>query len=140
MGISIDEFVGKLDKMAAAYGSDASDVLEEGAKDMQKALRKDSPVGHAKHKHKLKNSWKMEVIDRLGQEPEAHIRSTAPHFHLVNRGVQHPKDPHGKDKPEWLDALNKHVGFMQRSVEENWPAIKKKMAEGFYGKVRGHLG
>lgn len=65
MGISIDEFVGKLDKMAAAYGSDASDVLEEGAKDMQKALRKDSPVGHAKHKHKLKNSWKMEVIDRL---------------------------------------------------------------------------
>lgn len=140
MGMTIDEFVGKLDKMAAAYGSDASDVLENGAGDMRKALRKASPVGHAKHKHKLKNSWKLEVIDRRGKEPEAHIRSTAPHFHLVNRGVQHPKDPHGKEKPEWLDALNKHVGFMQRAVEENWPGIQKKMAENFYEKVRGHLG
>ena len=105
MGMTIDEFVGKLDKMAAAYGSDASDVLENGAGDMRKALR-----------------------------------NTAPHFHLVNRGVQHPKDPHGKEKPEWLDALNKHVGFMQRAVEENWPGIQKKMAENFYEKVRGHLG
>lgn len=140
MGISIDEFVGKLDKMAAAYGSDASDVLEEGAKDMKKALRRATPVGPTEHKHKLRKSWEMEVIDRLGQEPEAHIRSTAPHFHLVNRGVQHPTDAHGNPKPEWLDALNKHVGYMQKTVEEHWPEIQKKMAEGFYGKVRGHLG
>ena len=140
MSMTIDEFVGKLDKMSMEYAADASDVLEDGSKAMKKALKDASPVGHTKHKHKLKNSWKAEVVDSMSKEPEAHIRSTAPHFHLVNRGVQHPKDPHGNPKPEWMDALNRHVGSMQRAVAEAWPGIKKQMAEAFYGKVRGHIG
>lgn len=138
--MTIDEFTAKLAKMQAEYPGDAGDALEEGAKKMVKTIRKDTPDSGKDHKRKLKKSWKLEMVDAFGKDPKAEIRNTSPHYHLVERGVQNPKDFHRKPKPEWRAALNKHKGFLEKSVNDNWPDVKKAMQEDFYRKVRGHLG
>lgn len=138
--MTIDEFTRRLEKFEQTYPSDASDALEKGAKKMVKALKKESPDSGKAHKRKLKKSWKMKMVDRFGHEPKAEIRNASPHYHLVERGVQNPKDPHGHPKPEWRDSLNKHKKFTEKIVQEHWGEVKKSMAEDFYTKVRGHLG
>ena len=136
----IEEFVRRLDEMRIQYPGDAEDVLEAGAKKMTKAIRKASPVGDTTHPHKLKKSWRCKIKGYRAADTRAEIRSTAPHFHLVNRGVQNPKDTHGNPKPEWRSALNRHKGFLQKAVHDNWDGIKDGMAKDFYQKVRDHLG
>lgn len=138
--MTIDEFTAKLDKFARDYPGDASDALEKGARKMVRGLKAGTPIGRTNHKKKLAKSWKMRMKDRHGMAPEADIRNTAPHYHLVERGVNNPKDPHGHPKPEWKAALNKHKGFMEKAVKENWPDVKDKMTQDFYKKVRGHFG
>lgn len=138
--MKIEEFTAKLDKFTHDYPGDASDALEEGARRMVRGLRKATPIGRTNHRKKLKKSWRMKMKDRYGLAPEAEIRNAAPHYHLVERGVQNPKDPHGHPKPEWRAALNKHVKFTEKAVNDNWPDVKDKMAKEFYKKVRGHFG
>lgn len=138
--MTIEEFCKKLHAMEAKYPGDASDALQKGARKMVKAIRKETPDSGKLHKNKLKRSWKMRVVDAYGKEPRAEIRNTAPHYHLVERGVQNPKDYHGNPKPEWRAALNRHVGFLEKSVQSNWDDVKKSMQEDFYSKVREHLG
>ena len=105
-----------------------------------KAIKKETPVGKTNHPRKLNKSWKMKMVDLWGKAPKAEIRSTAPHYHLVNRGVQNPKDAHGHPKPEMMAALNRHKGFLEKAVHNNWDAIKKGMEKDFYKRVRDHLG
>jgi hypothetical protein len=138
--MTIDEFTRRLEQFEQQYPADASDTLEEGAKTMVKALRKESPGSRRKHPHKLRRSWKMKMVDRFGHQPKAEIRNSSPHYHLVERGVQNPKDPHGNPKPEWRDSLNRHKKFTENIVQEHWDDVKKGMAKEFYTKVRGHLG
>lgn len=138
--MKIEEFTAKLDTFAREYPADASDALEKGARKMVKGLKAKTPIGRAEHRKKLAKSWKMKMQDRYGMAPKAEIRNTAPHYHLVERGVQNPKDTHGHSKPEWKAALNKHKGFTEKAVSENWPAVKEKMAKNFYKKVRDHFG
>lgn len=138
--MELNEFVKRLEVMQKQYPADASDALEEAAEDMRKAIRKATPHSRRKHPHKLRRGWKLEMVDLWGKAPEAHIRNTSPHYHLVERGVQHPKDPHGNPKPEWLDSLNRNKGFTEKAVKNNWPKLKEKMAKDFYQKVRDHLG
>lgn len=138
--MKIDEFIQRLDEMRIQYPSDAEDVLADGAKKMTKAIRKATPVGNTSHPHKLKNSWRCKIKGSRIADVRAEIRSVAPHFHLVNRGVQNPKDIHGNPKPEWRGALNRHKGFLQKTVKDNWDTIKDGMAKNFYKKVRDHLG
>lgn len=138
--MTIDEFSDKLKEMSIRYPADASDVLEEGAKKMLKRIRKATPDSGKSHKRKLKRSWRMEMVDSYGKEPRAEIRNTSPHYHLVERGVQNPKDFHGNSKPEWKASLNKHRGFLEKAVNSNWADVQKGMEEDFYGKVSEHLG
>lgn len=138
--MTIDEFTAKLEKMQAEYPGDAGDALQKGAKKMVKAIRKETPDSGKPHKHKLRKCWKLKMVYAYGKDPEADIRNTAPHYHLVERGVQNPKDYHGRPKPEWRAALNRHKGFLEKSVNDHWPDVKKAMQEDFYRKVRGHLG
>lgn len=136
----IEEFCRKLEILQSQYPADASDALEDGAKTMLKALKKDTPKGRAKHPHKLRSGWKMRMVENRAKGPKVEIRNTAPHYHLVERGVQNPKDPHGNPKPEWRDALNRHKGFLEKSVSEHMPTVKKGIEQEFFTKVRGHLG
>ncbi len=138
--MKIDEFIHRIDDMRMQYPGDAEYALEKGAKKMVKAIKKASPTGPSSHPHKLNKSWKCKIKGYKASDIHAEIRSTAPHFHLVNRGVQNPKDFHGNPKPEWAAALNKHVGYVKDCVDDNWPEVKNKMAKDFYKKVRGHLG
>lgn len=138
--MTIEEFNRRLSEMAAKYPADASDVLQKGAKKMVKGIQKGTPDSGKAHKRKLKKSWKMEMVDSFGKAPKAEIRNTSPHFHLVERGVQNPKDFKRKPKPEWKDSLNKHRGFLEKAVKSNWPDVQKQMETEFFGKVRGHLG
>lgn len=138
--MTIDEFVRRLEQFEQQYPADASDTLQKGARKMVKGLKAATPVGRTNHKKKLAKSWKIKMKDQFGKAPEADIRNAAPHYHLVERGVQNPKDPHGKPKPEWRAPLNKHVGFTEKAVNNNWPSIKESMSKDFYKKVRGHLG
>ena len=138
--MTIDEFSDKLKEMSIRYPADASDVLEEGAKKMLKRIRKATPDSGKSHKRKLKRSWRMEMVDSYGKEPRAEIRNTSPHYHLVERGVQNPKDFQGNSKPEWKASLNKHRGFLEKAVNSNWADVQKGMEEDFYGKVSEHLG
>lgn len=138
--MTIDDFVAKLDKMQAQYPADAEEALTEGAKRMTKHLRKETPVGRVKHKHKLSQSWKCTIRGFHLSDVRAEIRNTSPHFHLVNRGVQNPKDYHGNPRPDWKASMNKHVGFMEKTIKNNWSDVKSLMAAEFYGRVRDNLG
>lgn len=140
MGMELGEFSRRLTEMELKYPGDASDALEKAARKMVKAIKKETPVGKTNHPRKLNKSWKMKMVDLWGKAPKAEIRSTAPHYHLVNRGVQNPKDAHGHPKPEMMAALNKHKGFLEKAVHSNWGNIKKSMEKDFYKRVRDHLG
>ena len=138
--MTIDDFCKKLNDFERQYPADASDSLEEGAKKMVKAIKRDTPIGKSNHKRKLNKSWKMRMSNAWGKEPKAEIRNIAPHYHLVERGVKNPKDSHGNPKPEWQNALNKHKGFFEKSVQKNWAGVTWTMETTFFEKVRGHIG
>ena len=140
MTVKMDEFIRRLAEMEAKYPGDAGDALEKGVKKMTRAIRKATPVGKTDHPHKLKKSWRIKMVDVRGKAPRAEIRNTAPHYHLVNRGVQNPKDSHGHAKPELAGPLNRHKGFLEKAVRDNWPGVKKTMERAFYKKVRDRLG
>ena len=118
--VKIEEFVRRLDEMRIQYPGDAEDVLEAGAKKMTKAIRKASPVGDTNHPHKLKKSWRCKIKGYRAADTRAEIRSTAPHFHLVNRGVQNPKDTHGILAESGAGQLGRHQGWHgQRLLPES---------------------
>lgn len=138
--MKIEEFTKRLHEFEMKYPGDAGDALEKGAKKMTSAIRKATPSSDVAHPRKLKKSWRLKMVDMRGKAPRAEIRNTAPHYHLVNRGVQNPKDSHGKPKPELAAALNKHKGFLEKAVKQNWADVKTSMEKDFFKKVRVHLG
>ena len=54
--MTIDDFCKKLNDFERQYPADASDSLEEGAKKMVKAIKRDTPIGKSNHKRKLNKS------------------------------------------------------------------------------------
>ena len=134
MSITIDEFIQRIDSYGKQYAGDAEVSLKKSAGKMRKALKKASPVGNAAHPHKLNKSWKLAMKGYSYNSLRAEIRSTAPHFHLVNRGhrvVDRWGNTHGYD--------NRHVHFLENTVKDEWPAIKDEMAKDFYQKVRDNI-
>lgn len=133
--MTIEDFVARIDAYGKEFPGDAEGSLQKGAKKMVKAIKKASPVGDAAHPHKLNKSWKLEMKGHSFSSLRAEIRSTAPHFHLVNRGhrvVNRWGNAHGYD--------NRHVHFLENAVNDAWPGIKENMADDFFRKVRDKLG
>lgn len=136
--ITIEEFCQHLHKMRMQYPGDAEASLKKGANRLTKAIRKASPIGKASHPHKLSKSWRCSIKGYRVSDIRAEIRSTAPHFHLVNRGFQR-KTRQGKPVPNsGKDNANLH--FLEKTVEAEWDDVKKLMAKTFYKKARDHLG
>lgn len=135
--MTIDKFVKNLSEMQRKYPGDAGDALEKGAKKMVRGLKKDTPASEKDYKDKLNKSWRLNMVE--GKEPKAEIRNKSSHFHLVERGVQNPKDFKGRPRPEWRAAMNKHRGFVEKSVEKHWPDVQKMMEREFFRKVSDRL-
>lgn len=136
--MTIDDFARQLNRMAREYPGNAEEALEKGAKYMLKEIKKASPVGKAAHPHKLKSSWRCKIQGHRAGELRAEIRSTAPHFHLVNRGFQRAS-PQGRPVPN-SPHDNRNLHFLENAVDDAWSETKQKMTETFYAKVREHLG
>lgn len=136
--MTIEEFIGRLEEMRMRYSGDAEETLEKGAKRMVQELKKASPVGKGRHPHKLNKSWKCAIKGYRASDIRAEIRSTAPHFHLVNRGFQRvsPRGIPIQNSPR--DNANLH--FMEDTVAREWDGIRRMMAEDFFAKVRGKIG
>ena len=134
----MDEFVQHLDRISREYRGDAEAALEKGAKHLLKEIKNASPVGKAVHPHKLKESWKCKIRGYRVEDLRAEIRSTAPHFHLIDRGFQRVS-PQGRMIPN-SPRDNQNLHFLQKALDASWPDAKDKMLAAFYEKVRGHLG
>lgn len=132
MGISFEEFIGRLQTVQKNFPDDVETVLNRGANRMIKALKTNSPDGGNDHKGKLNKSWKKK-IEGYGKDIHANIYSTAPHFHLVDRGHK-IVDKKGHEKGF---VQGKH--FLQKTIDEQQDDLQEYMWKGVYKRVKDKL-
>lgn len=132
MGISFEEFIGRLQTVQKNFPDDVATVLNRGANRMIKALKTNSPDGGKDHKGKLNKSWKKK-IEGYGKDIHANIYSTAPHFHLVDRGHK-IMDKKGHEKGF---VQGKH--FLQKTIDEQQDDLQEYMWKGVYKRVKDKL-
>lgn len=132
MGISFEEFIGRLQTVQKNFPDDVATVLNRGANRMIKALKTNSPDSGKDHKGKLNKSWKKK-IEGYGKDIHANIYSTAPHFHLVDR--EHKiMDKKGHEKGF---VQGKH--FLQKTIDEQQDDLQEYMWKGVYKRVKDKL-
>lgn len=132
--MKIEEYNELIEKAISQFPLESELELEKGAKRMRKEIRDNTPVGKGKHPHKLKNSWKVEMAGSRVGGVEADIYSTAPHFHLIERGhVQ--KNAHGQ-----VTGYKQGKFFMKNTVESKGETIQKEMGENLIKKLGDKLG
>ena len=132
MGISFEEFIGRLQTVQKNFPDDVATVLNRGANRMIKALKTNSPDSGKDHKGKLNKSWKKK-IEGYGKDIHANIYSTAPHFHLVDRGHK-IMDKKGHEKGF---VQGKH--FLQKTIDEQQDDLQEYMWKGVYRRVKNKL-
>lgn len=132
MGISFEEFIGRLQTVQKNFPDDVETVLNRGANRMIKALKTNSPDSGKDHKGKLNKSWKKK-IEGYGKDIHANIYSTAPHFHLVDRGHK-IMDKKGHEKGF---VQGKH--FLQKTIDEQQDDLREYMWKGVYRRVKNKL-
>lgn len=132
MGISFEEFIGRLQTVQKNFPDDVETVLNRGANRMIKALKTNSPDSGNDHKGKLNKSWKKK-IEGYGKDIHANIYSTAPHFHLVDRGHK-IMDKKGHEKGF---VQGKH--FLQKTTDEQQDDLQEYMWKGVYKRVKDKL-
>lgn len=132
MGISFEEFIGRLQTVQKNFPDDVETVLNRGANRMIKALKTNSPDSGNDHKGKLNKSWKKK-IEGYGKDIHANIYSTAPHFHLVDRGHK-IMDKKGHEKGF---VQGKH--FLQKTMDKQQDDLQEYMWKGVYKRVKDKL-
>ena len=132
MGISFEEFIDRLQTVQKNFPDDVETVLNRGANRMIKALKTNSPDSGKDHKGKLNKSWKKK-IEGYGKDIHANIYSTAPHFHLVDRGHK-IVDKKGHEKGF---VQGKH--FLQKTIDEQQDDLQEYMWKGVYKRVKDKL-
>lgn len=132
MGISFEEFIDRLQTVQKNFPDDVETVLNRGANRMIKALKTNSPDSGKDHKGKLNKSWKKK-IEGYGKDIHANIYSTAPHFHLVDRGHK-IMDKKGHEKGF---VQGKH--FLQKTIDEQQNDLQEYMWKGVYKRVKDKL-
>ena len=127
-----EEFCEKLARAQAQFPGDSEEALKKGARQMVKALRDNSPFTTVEHKGKLNKSWRMR-IEGTGKDLRADIYSTAPHFHLVDRGhVQ--KAPGGR-----VTGFVQGSHFLQKTLDDEGDDIQHEMGEKLLKKLGADL-
>lgn len=125
MGISFEEFIGRLETVQKDFTDDVEIVLNRGANRMVKGFKTNSPDSGNDHKGKLNKRWKKK-IEGYGKDIHANIYSTAPHFHLVDRGHK-IMDKKGHEKGF---VQGKH--FLQKTIDEQQDDLQEYMWKGVY--------
>lgn len=107
------------------YPGTAEKYLRQTGNKLKSMAKKASPVGKGEYNGKktkhLKDRWKGEVKGTSGANLSYELRSTAPHFHLVERG-------HEQTTPSGKYPANGH-GYVQGThfferAEKEWEASK----------------
>lgn len=129
---TFEEFIGKLQAVQKDFPDDIEVVLNRGANRMVKALKQNSPDSGKDHKGKLNKSWKKE-IEGYGKNIHANIYSTAPHFHLVDRGHK-IIDKKGHEK-----GFVQGEHFLQKTIDEQEDNLREYMWKSLYRKVKDKL-
>ena len=122
----------RLQTVQKNFPDDVETVLNRGANRMIKALKTNSPDSGKDHKGKLNKSWKKK-IEGYGKDIHANIYSTAPHFHLVDRGHK-IMDKKGHEKGF---VQGKH--FLQKTIDEQQDDLQEYMWKGVYKRVKDKL-
>lgn len=130
--VTFEEFIGRLQAVQKDFPDDVEVVLNRGANRMVRALKENSPDSGKDHKRKLNKSWKKK-IEGYGRDIHADIYSTAPHFHLVDRGHK-IVDKKGREKGF---AQGKH--FLQKTIDEQQDDLQEYMWKGVYRRVKDKL-
>ena len=129
---TFEEFIGKLQIVQKDFPDDIEVVLNRGANRMVKALKQNSTDSGKDHKGKLNKSQKKE-IEGYRKNIHANIYSTAPHFHLVDRGHK-IVDKKGREKGF---IQGKH--FLQKTIDEQEDNLREYMWKSLYRKVKDKL-
>lgn len=127
---SFDEFVQDINNVANEFPFEAEKQLVKITNKFKKIVREKSPDSGKATKRKLKKSWKSEIKGASGQELQANIWSTSPHFHLVDRGHV-LKDAHGNIKGF---VQGKH--FLAATVQEVERDVLPEEMEKFFKKIK----
>lgn len=130
--VTFKEFIGRLQAVQKEFPDDVEVVLNRGANRMVRALKENSPDSGKDHKGKLNKSWEKE-IEGYGKNIHADIYSTAPHFHLVDRGHK-IVDKKGHEKGF---VQGKH--FLQKTIDEQQDDLREYMWKGVYRRVKNKL-
>ena len=128
-----EEFCEKLARAQVQFPGDSEEALKKGARQMLKALRDNSPFTTVEHKGKLNKSWRMRMEGAAGKDLQANIYSTAPHFHLVDRGhVQ--KAPGGR-----VTGFVQGSHFLKKTLDNEGADIQEAMGEKLLRKLGDNL-
>lgn len=130
--VTFEEFIGRLQTVQKEFPDDVEVVLNRGANRMVRALKENSPDSGKDHKGKLNKSWKKK-IEGYGKDIQADIYSTAPHFHLVDRGHK-IVDKKGREKGF---VQGKH--FLQKTIDEQQDDLREYMLKGVFRRVKNKL-
>lgn len=129
---NFEEFIGRLELVQREFPDDSEIVLKRSADRMIRALKENSPDSGSEHKGKLNKSWRKE-IEGYGKNIHANIYSTAPHFHLVDRGH---KIVDKKDNEKGF-VQGKH--FLQKTIDEQDDDLREYMLKSLYRQVKKKL-
>lgn len=131
--MDLETFIAHMSQAIDANPMEAEKALRYGAGKMQEKLSDGSPDSYKENKHKLSESWKYEIVGTSSSSLRANIRSTAPHFHLVENGhVQ-------KTRTGKVVGYVQGTHFMDKVANENGDAIFEEVAERFFKKMDGTL-
>lgn len=131
--MDLETFIAHMGQAIDAHPREAEKALRRGARIMVDALKAASPDSGKEDKHKLKDSWRYEMAGTSSASLQANIRSTSPHFHLVEQGhVQ-------KTRTGKVVGYVQGTHFMERTANEKGDDILDDVAERLYKAVDGTL-
>lgn len=114
----LDELKEKLEKALKEYPDKAEEKLEDIAKKFRKSVVQKTPKGPTGN---LKKSYRLSKVQQMGRVLFIEFRSTAPHFHLVERGHNQKT----KSGTKWIPG----VRMVERTVEEYEEIIPREVEE-----------
>lgn len=136
---NLDEFLANLSAVSNEYVGTAEKHLRRTGNRLKRQVKANTPEGEApadgtkKSKH-MKDRWKSEVKGISGNDLEYDLFSTAPHFHLVERG--HAKVTPGGRVVGFVPG--KH--FFQKTVQQFQASGEvDKQLEKFMKDIKGRL-
>ena len=133
IAMELHEFIQHMDKVQETYPREAEKTLRRGARQMVGHLKEESPDSGKPHKRKIKDSWKMEMAGATAAGLRANIRSTSPHYHLVERGhVQ-------KTRTGKIVGYVQGRYFTEKIANRYADEIMEDMGERLYKEVDGKL-